>query len=260
MRNWIIGAAAAIAAMAAPSVAVAQATGHVDLGYVNTSVDQGGFDQDVDTLVLGGSAAFDLGGLGLQLDGRIGNAEPDTGDDLDFWSVGGHLFKRSNAWLIGGYVGFGNIESTGADVDEWTVALEGQHYMERTTIDGALSYSEAEDANIESTAIDLGVRHFLNDNFAIGGNLGFANLESTGTDADSTTFGVEAEWQMESHPISIFAGYQHSEVDDADIDADSLGVGVRYNFGGRSLIDRDRSGAGLRRRGGVFSRILGGAV
>jgi hypothetical protein len=259
MRNWIIGAAAAIAAVAAPGVAAAQHTGYVDLGYTQSSLDQSGFDQDIDTVAVSGSVAFGVGGLGVQLDGRFGNAEPDSGSDIDFWGIGGHVYKRSNNWLLGGYVGFGNLDS-GTDIDEWTVAAEGQYYLERTTLDAALSYSDADDANIESTAIDFGARHFVTDNFSIGGNLGFANLESTGTDLDATTLGVDAEYQLSSLPLSIFGGYQHSEVDDANIDVDSFGVGVRWNFGGQTLIDRDRSGAGLRRRGGVFSRILGGAV
>jgi hypothetical protein len=259
MRNWIIGAAAAIAAMAAPGVAAAH-SGYVDLGYAQSNLEQLGTDQDIDTIALGGSVAFDLNTLGVQIDGRIGNAEPDTGGDLDFWGIGGHVYKRSNAWLLGGFAGFGNLESAGTDIDEWTVGIEGQYYLERTTLDGALSYSEAEDANLEATGIDFGARHFVTDNFSIGGNVGFANIEGGGTDLDSTSLGVDAEWQMATFPLSIVGGYQHNEVDDADIDVDTLSIGVRYNFGGATLIDRDRSGAGLRRRGGVLSRVFGGIL
>lgn len=64
---------------------------------------------------------------------------------------------------------------------------------------------------------------------------------------------------MATLPISIFGGYQRSEVDEANIEVDSLGIGVRYNWGG-TLFDRDRSGAGLRRRAGVFGRLLSGVL
>ena len=144
----------------------------------------------------------------------------------------------------------------GGDFDFWTVGLEGQLYMARTTLDGAVSYSEGDDADAELTAADVGLTHFFTDNFSVGGSAGFGNIDTGAGDGDATTFGLNAEWQFASAPISIFGGWQHVEIDDIDSDADTLGVGVRYNWGG-SLIDRNRSGAGLARRGGLISRVLG---
>lgn len=260
MRNWITGAAAALAVVAAPTVASAQATGYIDLGYVNSSLEQFGSDVDIDTVVANGVVAFDMNnGVGLQIDARIGNAEPEVGGDIDFWSLGAHVYTRQNNWLFGGYVGIGNVDGGGADSDEWTIALETQYYMNRTTFSGAVSYSEADDADLEATALDLGVQHFVTDNFAIGAYVGFGNIESTGADTDVTTIGVQAEWQMATLPISIFGGYQRNDVDDAGIEVDSFNIGVRYNWGG-TLYDRNRSGAGLQRRPGVFSRLLGAAL
>ena len=259
MRNWIIGAAAAIAVVAAPSVAAAQATGFVDLSYVNSNLEQGATDIDIDTVAVGGSVAFDMQGVGLQLDARVGNADADGGD-IDFWNIGGHIYKRTANWLFGAYVGGGNVDSSpGTDADEWTVALETQYYMNRTTLNGAISYSEVDDANIDATAVDLGVQHFVHDNLSIGANVGFANLDTAGGDVDSTTLGVDAEWQMATLPVSIYGGYQRTDVDDANIESDAFYVGVRYNWGG-TLYDRNRSGAGLARRQGVFGRLLGPAV
>jgi hypothetical protein len=254
MRNWIIGAAALLA-VAVPGVAAA-GSGYAGVAYVNNNIDIFGADIDADTWVADGAVAFDAGPVGVQLDGRIGNSELDVFGDFDFWNVGGHVYKRSGAWLIGGYAGYGNVDAGGGDADEWTVALEGEYYMAQTTLGGALSYSEADDLDFETTAIDVGARHFLNDNFAINADLGFANVETSGGDVDATTFGVGGEYQFASFPVSVFAGYQRAEVDDIDLEVDSIGVGVRYNWGG-SLIDRNRSGAGLARRGGLISRVLG---
>jgi hypothetical protein len=258
MRNWIIGAAAMLAVVV-PGVAAA-GTGYIDLGYARSNLDSGGPDTDVDTWAAGGVAAFDAHALGVQLDARVGSAEPESGSSIDFWGVGGHLFKRNDTWLVGGYAGIGNVDAgSGSDTDEWTVAAEAQYYMAQTTLTGALSYSEADDANLDTTAIDLGVRHFVNDNFAIDANIAFASLEMSGSDTDATSFGVGGEYQLASVPVSIFGGYQHTEVDDANLDVDSFGIGIRYNWGG-TLFDRDRHGASLPRRAGGFSRMLGGAV
>ena len=254
MRNWIIGAAALLA-VAVPGVALA-GSGYVGVAYVNNNVDIGA-DFDADTWVADGAVAFDAGPLGVQLDGTFGNTEVDVlATDFDFWNVGGHVFHRTGNWLIGGYAGFGNVDIGGADADEWTVAVEGQYYMAQTTLGGAVSLSEADDLDFETTAVDIDARHFLNDNFSIGANVGFANVDTSGGDADVTTIGIGGEYQLGSAPISVFAGFQHSEVEDIDLEVDSIGVGARWNFGG-SLLDRNRSGAGLSRRGGIISRVLG---
>jgi hypothetical protein len=259
MRNWFIGAAALLAAAVAPGVAAA-ATGYIDLGYATTNADTGSTDTDADSWAADGVVAFDAHALGVQLDGRVGNLDAD-GADVDFWNAGAHVYKRQSNFLVGGYVGVTNFDTGGGDdVSEWTVALEGQYYLAKTTLNASLSRSEGDsDINLDATAIDLGVRHFINDNFAIEGNVGFANIDSGGDDADATSVGIGAEYQLASVPVSVFGGWQHSEIDDANLDFDTFGVGVRYNWGG-TLLDRDRSGASLGRHTGGFAHLFGGII
>jgi hypothetical protein len=250
MKNYVLGAAALLV-VAAPGVAAAQ-SGYVDLGYQSTEVEIGGLEGDGDGWTLGGATAWGgNGALGVQLDGVVGSAEVDGGGDATTWNVGGHLFTRNESYLFGGFANYGDVDIDGAgDFDYWTVGLEGQLYLSRTTIDGAVSYSEADDADAELTAVDAGVTHFFTDNFSVGGNVGFGNVDTGIGDADVTTLGLGAEWQFASLPISIFGGYQHAELDDIDADSDSVGVGVRYNWGG-TLFERNRSGASLARGGGL---------
>jgi hypothetical protein len=245
MKKYLLGAAALLA-ISAPGVAAAQ-TGHVDLSYQNTEADIGGLDGEGEGWNLGGSTAWGCDGtVGVQLDGSLSNA-----DDVSAWGVGGHLFSRNTNHLIGGFATYGNTDIDGGDdVDAWAVGLEGQYYFARTTLDGALTYSEADDLDAELTAVDAGLTHFFTDNFSLGGNLGFGNIEGLGGDADVSTFGVTSEYQFASAPISIFGGWQHTEIDDFDADADTLSIGVRYNWGG-TLLDRNRSGASLARGGGL---------
>lgn len=254
MKKYLLGAAAALA-IAAPGVASAQ--GYVDLGYTSGEVDFGGPSADFDGWQLGGAAAFGGNGtVGFQIDGLVGNLEGDGGGDVDTYSFGGHAFTRNSSHLIGGFVNYGGADAGGgADYDYWTIGVEGQLYLSRTTLDGSVSYSEADDLDGELTAIDLGATHFLTDNFSFGGGFGFANLEVPGGDVDATNFGLNAEYQFASLPISIFGGYSHLEVDDIDLDSDAVSVGIRYNFGG-SLFERNRSGPSLSRSVG-FGRFGG---
>ncbi|MDX2277611.1 MAG: hypothetical protein NW206_19345 [Hyphomonadaceae bacterium] len=256
MRSLIL-AAAALVAVAAPGVALAQ-TGYADVSYTNVSTDTGFGDDDADGWAAGGAVAFDAYALGVQLDAGYSNTSADSGGDVDSWSLGGHVFKRYDNFLVGGFAGVGNVDADSAgDSDYWTVGAEGQYYFERTTLDASLSYTEADDADLSATALNLGATHFYTDNFSINAGVGFASLENdAGDDADLISYGVGAEYQFAALPVSVFGGYTHSEVDDFDTESDALTVGVRYNWGG-TLYDRNRSGASLSRVGlGGFLGLL----
>lgn len=255
MKKYLLGAAAALA-IAAPGVASAQ-QGYVDLGYSTGEVEAFGSSADVEGWQAGGAAAFGgNGGLGFQIDGVFGNSEVDGGDDVDSYTIGGHVFTRNESFLIGGFANYGNSDDGTDELDYWTLGAEGQLYLSRTTIDGAVSYSEADDDGGELTALDLGLTHFVTDNFSLGGGVGFGNADVAGTDVDAVNLGVSGEYQFSAMPISLFAGYSHGEVDDFDVEADAFTLGVRYNFGSGSLFERNRSGASLS-RGGGFGRYAG---
>ena len=246
MKKYLLGAAAVLA-IALPGVASAQQSGYVDLGYQSTDGSVSGVDFDGDGWTLGGTTAWGGDGtVGVQLDAIYGDSE-----DASSYSVGGHLFSRNEGYLIGGFANYGSIDVDGAgSSDQWTVGLEGQAYLTRTTLDGALSYSESDDADAQLTAFDVGATHFVTDNFSFGGSVGFGTLDAFGTDTDIVSYGVGAEYQFAATPISVFGGWQHVDLDDFDTDADTLNVGVRYNWGG-SLFERNRSGASLARGGGL---------
>jgi hypothetical protein len=246
MKKYLLGAAALLA-IVAPGVASAQQSGYVDLGYQTTEADIAGVEGDGEGWTLGGATAWGGdGSFGVQLDAVIGEA-----DESSSYNVGGHLFTRNGDYLLGGFANYGNVDIDGAgDFDYWTVGLEGQYYLSRTTLDGALSYSEGDDLDAELTALDFGATHFVTDNFSFGGNVGFGSIEGGGADADVVSYGLGAEYQFASAPFSVFGGWQHAEVDDIDSDSDSLGIGVRYNWGG-TLLERNRSGASLSRGGGL---------
>ncbi|WP_395646065.1 porin [Terricaulis sp.] len=240
MKKYLLGAVA-LMAIVAPGVAAAQSA-YVDLGYQNTDVDVAGTNADGDSWSIGGAAAWQH----FQLDGAVID-----GDAATNWNLGGHVFNRTDAGLIGGFANWSTTDVDGAgDFDAWTIGAEGQLYLSRTTLNGALSYSDSEDLDANMTAIDLGLRHFVTDRFAIGANAGYGWIDAGAAgDENATTLGLDAEYQFNG-PVSIFGGYQRVDLDDADASADTFSIGVRYNLGG-SLFDRDRSGAGLSRAAGL---------
>lgn len=253
MKRYLLGAAAMLA-VAAPGVAAADASGHIDLSYTNGDSDLG--TSDVNATALGGQVAFAGGPVGFQVDGRYSSVE--TTSTADVYSIGGHVFSRSESWLIGGYVGYDKLES-GGEAEELTFAVEAQFYMPRSTITGVLSHSTDDsifDMNV--TEISGEYRYFFTDNFSLQGGLGFGQGELGANDIDIWDAQVGGEYQFASAPISIFAGYRHGNLDAgaADIDTSSVGVGVRYNWGG-SLMDRNRHGAGLARVPSAVEHLFG---
>jgi len=246
MKKYLLGAAAALA-IVAPGVASAQ-SGYVDLGFASTDAGT----SDIDTTQIGGAYAWGGNGtVGFQIDGLIGTHEYDAGGDVDTYNLGGHVFVRDTGHLIGGFVNFGSADFGGVfDYDYYTLGAEGAIYMSRTTLNGTLSWSDSSDLDTSLTALDLGLTHFVTDNFSIGGNVGFGEIDGG---SDFTGFGIGGEYQFASFPVSLYGGWNTTDYD--GFEADTLSLGVRYNFGG-TLFDRDRSGASQSRNGG-FGRLGG---
>jgi|CXWL01.1.fsa_nt_gi hypothetical protein len=260
MRSLIIGAAALLA-VAAPGVAAAQ-TGYVGASYNQSEVDLGGPSSDFDGFAIDGVVAFDANALGVQLGARYANFEADGGGDLDGYGLDGHVFSRNGQWQLGVGAGYTNLDSGTGDTDEWALALEGLYFMDRTTLGAALSYGQSDGlgSDLDTLALDVEARYFIADNFRIDGTVGFGQVDAGGgNDGDLTSLGVGAEYQLASHPISFFGSYTNSNLDvgAGDLDTDSFAIGARWNFGGQTLMDRDRSGANNRSVRGGLSRLFG---
>lgn len=232
MRKLILAAAAALVAVAAPAIASAQ-TGYV--GAVYNDVDSDGADGEV--FGLEGSVFFPTSGsLGIEVDAGV----LDSDETDEAYGITGHLFTRNENYLFGGYVSYADSDDTSA----WGAGLEANKYYDRWTLAGSVGYSEADEADDGVWGVNVGASVFASDNFRIDGQLSYASND----DDDVTGVGVGAEYQFDGLPISLGASYAHLDADAGD--ADTLGVTVRYNFGGGTLLDRDRNGASQANRVG----------
>lgn len=245
MRKVFLGAALAFG-LATPAFAQ---SGHIDLSYANLNEDVSPAEIDIDIARVGGAVAFDLDPIGFQVDGNYANW--DINGDADVWGVGGHAYRRALRYLVGVYVGYDQID----DNDAWTYALEGQYYTRGATWSAALSHSDMDD--LSGTALNGRYRRFVGENFSLHGGLGLGDIEAGPTDFDFWEAEAGAEYQFSAAPISLFASYRHADYDitGGDLDTSTASIGVRYNFA-PTLIDRDRSGAGLDRVLPTFERLL----
>lgn len=252
MQKTAMLGAAAVLLVATPATAQ---SGYVDLAYANIDLESGGFEQSSDGFRFGGAAAFDAGGLGAQLNGGVANLD-DGGTDVTIWGVDGHLYQRNGQWLFGGTLGFRTADNgSGDDTSTWLAALQTHYEMERTTLVGAVSYSDLDSGTDQAQlwGADGELRFFATDNFRIDGALGWRQIEFDGPgDSSDWHGGIGAELQFDAWPVSIFGGYAHTRNDDADFSFDAVSLGLRFNWGG-TLKDRDRSGATMMRPGDGLS-------
>lgn len=254
MRNQLF-ATAAVAAFFALTAGAAQAqtVGHAGVNYSRAEIDAGRLgDTDANVIQGEGAVAFDVGSLRAAVDGSVTNFDTDGGD-ATLWSATGHLNKAFDGGLAGGFVGVSKSD----DVTLWAVGVEGQYNIApKTTLYGQVGYGQAEDLNdVDFWAGRAELRYFVADNFKIAGNVGFTKADARGGDLDMWNVGAEAEYQFANTPWSVVGAYEHGELDDADLKADTFKIGLRYTFGG-TLRDRDQAGASL----GSASNLFGGNI
>lgn len=228
MRNWIIGAAALLAA-AVPGAAAA-ASGYVGAVYSEVEVD--GAD-DAEAYGVEGAVAFSgSGSIVFEVDAAI----LDSDDTDEAYGLTGHVYSRNESHLFGGFVGI----ATSDDSDTWTAGLEASKFFTNWTLAGALFYASNDDEEADGYGVNAQARFFVHDNFRLQGNLGWAQVDAGGDDSDAFLYGVGGEYQFSAIPISVGANYNRVDGDDAE--ADVLSATLRYNWGG-TLRDRDRNGA-----------------
>ena len=61
----------------------------------------------------------------------------------------------------------------------------------------------------------------------IGATFGVGSLDSGTSEVDTTSYGVNAEWQLSSMPVSLLAGYTHWELDDVPVESEAFTIGAR---------------------------------
>lgn len=234
MRNWIIGAAAALAVVAAPSVAAAN--GYVGVVYSNS--DFGGGD-DVESWGAEGAVAFaGSGSIVFEIDAAVNTTDDSgTGDDETGYGLVGHLYARNSDHLFGGFVGIAGSD----DTETWLAGLEASKFFSQWTLAGAVFYGNNDDFDTDGWGANVEGRVFLNDNFRLNGNVGWVSVDSGGADDDAMLYGVGGEFQFATFPVSIGAGWSTIDFDGGDVD--TWTIGARWNFGGQTLMDRDRNGA-----------------
>lgn len=262
MKKWALMAIAAAAASVAATPAMADNGGYVGLRYADGNVDQNiGGDYDVTSWQGEGELGWNTGAWGGQVGATYGNVDLDALGDTNFGTFNGHLFWGNDAWKIGGFITYSTVDDF--DVDEWNYGVESAfNFGPDTTFYASGSLGTLSDStdDYDDWNVDFGIGHYFSDNFRLAGNVGWGSVQDIGlgSDADTQTYGINAEWQFSSIPISIVGGYNVFNVDAGPLNADTdyFSIGARWNFGGSTLRERNNS-TPFTQPGGYGTRLYG---
>ncbi len=239
IRTILAAAIAAVAMGAVPASAETALSAYVN-GHVDwASIDSGGADDDFTNYGVNGAVAFSVANnVGAQFDLDVTALDDDLSDD-EVVSGTAHLFHRTSAGLIGGFLGAATIDGDSA----WGGGVEGELYRDKWTFGGAVTYATIDDTDVDAWAINGHARYFYSDNLVTQVDAGFGNVDGGTYDADAWNVGVGVGYQLASLPVNFGARVGYTSADDLDVDATTISLSIGYTFTGESLRERDRTGA-----------------
>lgn len=253
MKTLFLATAAVAAFAAAPALAQTAPTGSLGATWSQAETDVGGSDFEADGYAIDGVVAGPVYGdwtvtFGAQMawaDGTI--------DDDKVFSGQLHLTKNFNGVRAGGFVSASD-SVPGATL--WSVGAEAQKYFDKATLTGAVSYGSISelDADLWSVGVDGG--YYVLPNLRVNANAAYSEIQVADTETNAFSYGAAAEYQINSTPMSVYASWGRTTLDDFDLDVDTVSLGLRFNFGG-DLQQRERAGANLTRSIGGAAGVIG---
>lgn len=192
------------------------------------------------TIPAGGSIAFLLDGAWVQ------------DDNFDVYSATGHLISRNSGRAWGGFIGVSRADLDFADIDTWIVGGEYARFLPRYTLVGRVDYSNVDDTDADAWGLSGEYRLFAEDNLRF--DLGAGLALTDGPADDAVVLAGGAEYRFGNSPVSI--GGRVGWINADDNDETTFGVALRFDFGNRSLKDRDRNGNTFGAVGSMISSIL----
>lgn len=249
-------ATAAVAALAAAPAFAQDGVGSIGVNYSNTDIDVVGLNGEVEAVTVDAGVAIPVtSDWTVTLDGGF-NYNIDGADDADDSSTNGRIHASRNFGNVRVGAFAGGAEAAGEQL--WSFGGEAQAYLnDKVTLTGAVAYETVESTDAEIWSVGGDASYFVSPTFRLNAGAGWSTADfGAGVDGDGWSANVGGEYQFPGTGISVAAGYVRSEIEDLDLQADTINVGLRFSFGG-DLQARQRSGADLGRTVGGVGSLLG---
>lgn len=196
---------------------------HAGWGRTNIEIDGSGFnpkiDEDGDVWALGGRYVTDSGVI-LELD--YATSEIDN-SDADAWGLGIGYYLSDTSSITLGYA-HTEVDDIDSEDDIWSVGYK-QLLNNKFGLKAGLTYADVESGD-DAYGINGGLDYYINDNFSVGGVLGYVTSDDNYTEAG--IYGVNAQYFFNSN-IALNAGYTVSAPDKGD-DNEVWNIGLIGRF------------------------------
>ncbi len=234
--------------------------GYLSGGLGTTRFSSNGFSENAWVGELRGTIEHTFAdSLGIQLDGGLNHqdfsfAEPGAYfNSLDFAVHG--FYRQPGHWLFGAFAQYRDdrigASGFGESFDRYFAGAEAQVYFNKFSVYGQLAYQSMSIATVSAGGWvgNLRVRYFVKPNWFVEGNGGFGTLAAMGERLETLTLGAGTEFRLGSAPIGAYLRYAHtrlSGIGSSDaLNTDALTVGLKWGLDGRTLWNRETSGASL---------------
>jgi len=166
-------------------------------------------------------------------------------------------YRKPEQYAIGAFAGagFGETRRFRDEYNAWWLGAEAQYYLMNTTLYGQLAYTagdvEDTEEEFEGTWLLRGVvRHFLDDNSKIEGELSYSSADDAIDDEDEVShlaWGLGYQRQLMDSRWYYIAGYRGGFVDTTtegeELTDHTLYLKMSFQFDDLSLKANDRTGA-----------------
>lgn len=253
MKTLFLATAAVAALAAAPALAQTAPTGSIGATWNQAEIDAGGLDADADGYAIDGVVAGPVhGDWTVTFGGQMAWADGTIDDDKTF-SGQLHLTKDFGGLRAGGFVSASD-STPGASL--LSVGAEVQKYFDKATLTGAVSYGSINDLDADLWSVGVDGGYYILPNLRVNANVAYSEIQVADAETNAFSYGAAAEYQINSTPMSVYASWGRTTLDDFDLDVDTLSLGLRFNFGG-DLQQRERAGANLTRSIGGAAGVIG---
>lgn len=245
MKTLLLATAAVAAFAAAPAMAqdVVGSAG-ITLNHTQFEASGLGLEADTDGFAIDAGVAIPVGeAWTVTVDGAFNYiANEQTANDTTFSGRvhGSTLFGDTR---VAGFIG----GAEAADEQLWSGGAQVQQYMDKVTLTGSLGYETIDEFDVDAWTVGGDAAYFINPDFRVNAGAAWTTIDFSGFEADAWQANVGGEYRVPNSDLSVTAGFNHAELEDADLTIDTFTVGVRISFGGGTLQSRERAGADLGR-------------
>lgn len=196
----------------------------ISAAYVYTDLDDIVEDQDGDEYGISGRYVLGLDSIPLIFEGSYSRTEPKFAD-IDTYSLGFGAYLTDTTTVV---LTFANtdIDEVG-DTDSYNLAA--RHLWElpndgAIVLEGNYGVVDVEDDD-DIDAFDLAGTWYVNKSLGFG--TGYGRFDNFGVEADE--YSVHGEWFV-TEQIGLSLEYAYTEIDDTDVESDSVELGARVRF------------------------------